>query len=603
MNRHRTARRPVFPVFAPALVLALVLAAAPVALAAGRLDDSIEREARLDPSARVVAWVLFTDRAGADRSAAAFAAERARRPARGLERRAVRGTVRDLTADDLPVHEPYVRALSARGLRVRGESRWLNAASVEGPVGAVAALARLPFVAAVEPVERARALRPAEPLVPEPGVKSVPVSQLLAPGDTAYYGATFKQLAMMQAPQAHAAGFDGSGVLVSILDSGFRTTHNVFTGLSVVARRDFVHGDTNVDDEVGQDPAGAGSHGTQTLACIAGLKVGTFVGGAYGASVALGKTEDVSSETPVEMDYWQFGAEWADSLGADVLSSSLGYFLFDTPNPSYTHADMDGKTTTVTRAASMAVRRGIVVVTAVGNERGTTWDYLIAPADADTVISSGAVDSFNVLAPFSSPGPTADGRIKPDVTAMGRRVYVPLFTDNTAYGRVSGTSFSTPLTAGMAALVLQAHPTWDPFAVREALRETALNAATPNNDIGWGLVQVQGALAWIPSTTDVPAPGPGHGQDGLALSAGPNPFSLSRSPAVIRFTAPGPVTLDAYDVRGRHVARLFKGDASAGSSVAWRGTGDGGAVVPAGMYWLRLAAPGGARTLRLVATR
>ena len=523
---------------------------------------------------------------------------------RGPSRRALRGSVKDLTVDDLPVHEPYVRALSARGLRVRGTSRWLNAASVEGPAGAVAALVRLPFVLAVEPVERARSLRPAEPLVPETGAAKAPPRQLLAPGDPSYYGATYKQLVMMRAPEAHAAGLDGSGVLVAILDTGFRTTHDVFAGLSVVARRDFVHGDTNVDDEVGQDPAGAGSHGTQTLACIAGLKVGTFAGGAYAASVALGKTENVSTETPVEMDNWQFGAEWADSLGADVLSSSLGYFEFDPPNPSYVYADMDGKTTTVTKAASMAVRRGIVVVTANGNERGTTWNFLIAPADADTVISAGAVDSFNVLAPFSSPGPTADGRIKPDVTAMGRRVYVPLFTSNTDYGRVSGTSFSTPLTAAMAALVVQAHPTWDPFAVREALRQTALNAAAPNNDIGWGLVHVPAAVLWIPSTTDVPAPGPGSAaRDGLALSAGPNPFSLSRSPAVIRFTAKGPATLDAYDARGRHVARLFAGDATAGASVAWRGTGEGGAVVPAGLYWLRLAAPGAFRTLRVVATR
>ncbi|MEO6461484.1 MAG: S8 family serine peptidase, partial [Candidatus Eisenbacteria bacterium] len=506
-----------------------------------------------------------------------------------------------------PVHAPYVRALSARGLVVRGASRWLNAASVEGPAGAVAALARLPFVAAVEPVERAGSLRPVEPLVADPaiGPDSATPAVVAAPGDTAFYGATFKQLAMMQAPQAHAAGRNGSGMLVCILDSGFRTTHDIFAGLSVVARRDFVHGDTNVDDEAAQDPAGAGSHGTQTLACIAGFKSGTYVGGAYGASVALGKTEDVASEMPVEMDFWQFGAEWADSLGADVLSSSLGYFLFDTPFPDYSYADMDGRTTTVTKAASMAARRGIVVVTANGNEGATAWRFLIAPADADTVIAAGAVDSFNVVTSFSSRGPTADGRIKPDVTAMGRAVYVPQFGNTTGFGRVSGTSFSTPLTAAMAALVLQAHPTWDPFAVREALRQTALNAAAPNNDIGWGLVQVQAATAWVPSTTGVPALDPMHGArpGDLALAAGPNPFMPGRGQAItLRFTAPGPATLDAFDARGRHVARLFSGDARGGARVAWRGTADRGTVVPAGLYWLRLATPGATRTLRVIAT-
>lgn len=586
-------------------VLAAATLAAPVttpARAAGRLDDGIARQAGQDPAARVVAWVRFTDRAGAEHDPQAIAAERARRPAHGLARRALRGVDQDLTVDDLPVHAPYVRALAARGLVVRGASRWLNAASVEGPAGAVAALARLPFVAAVEPVERASRLRPVGE--PEPVPESATPTIVAAPGDTAFYGPTFKQLAMMQAPQAHAAGRNGAGVLVCILDSGFRTTHQVFAGLNVVARRDFVHGDTNVDDEAGQDPAGAGSHGTQTLACIAGYKTGAYVGGAYGASVALGKTEDVATETPVEMDYWQFGAEWADSLGADVLSSSLGYFLFDSPFPDYTYADMDGRTTTVTKAASMAARRGIVVVTANGNERGTAWNFLIAPADADTVISVGAVDSFNVVTSFSSPGPTADGRIKPDVSAMGRRVYVPVFADNVNFTRVSGTSFSTPLTAAMAALVVQAHPTWDPFAVREALRQTALNAATPNNDIGWGLVQVQAAAAWVPSTTGVPALDPALGVgDGLALLAGPNPFVPGRGTITLRFTAPGPATLDAFDARGRHVARLFAGDARSGASVAWRGTADRGAVVPPGLYWLRLAAPGASRTLRVIATR
>ncbi len=590
------------------LAAAFVVGAPPgTAAGAAIVADEVATLARTQPETHVIAWIRFTDRAGAEHSSEAIAAERARRPARSLERRALRGAdaERGITADDLPVHAPYLRAVEARGLRVRGASRWRNAVSVEGPAAAVADLGRLPFVAAIEPVARARGMRPVEGIEAAPAMKAVAPATVLAPGDSSFYGATFKQLSMMLAPQAHAAGWSGNGVLVCVLDSGFRTTHAAFSGLSIVATRDFVHGDANVDDEPGQDSPGAGTHGTMTLACIAGLKPGTYVGGAFGAAVALGKTEDVADETPVEMDYWQFGAEWADSLGADVISASLGYFAFDSPFPSYSPADMDGRTTTVTRAASMAMRRGIVVVTAIGNERGSTWNYLIAPADADTVISAGAVDSFNVLAPFSSPGPTADGRIKPDVTAMGRRVYVPVFTDNVTYARVSGTSFSTPLTAAMAALLLEAHPTWDPFTVREALRETALGAATPDPDIGWGLIQMTGALAWTPSTTDV-APPPIADRDarGLALSAGPNPFTRGGG-SVVRFAAPGRATLDAFDARGRHVTRLFEGDASAGASVTWRGEGATAPVAP-GVYWLRLGAPGSAavsRTLRVVVTR
>src|SRR5258708_16852909 len=191
---------------------------------------------------------------------------------------------------------------------------------------------------------------------------------------------------------------------------------------------------------------------------------------------------------------------------------------------------MDGQTTVVTKAASEAVRRGITVVNAAGNEGATAWHFLIAPADADTLIAIGAVDSFNVVTSFSSRGPTADGRTKPDVTGMARAVYVPSFTSSTGYGRVSGTSLSTPLVAAPAALVLSAHPTWGPFEVREALRETALNHATPDNNIGWGLVQAWDAIQWIPSTT---GSGGGGGRGG---GRPPGPAARPRPPAA----GPGP---------------------------------------------------------------
>ncbi|TMQ71106.1 MAG: hypothetical protein E6K80_06525, partial [Candidatus Eisenbacteria bacterium] len=270
---------------------------------------------------------------------------------------------------------------------------------------------------------------------------------------------------------------------------------------------DFIHGDTMVDDEAGQDSSGQAFHGTMTLGCVAGSKPGTYSGGAFGATVALGKTEWVPTETPVEMDYWQFGAEWADSLGADVISSSLGYSTFDPGYPSYTPADMDGRTTVVALAAIEAARRGITVVNSAGNSgNDPTWLKIISPADADSIVAVGAVDSTNVVTAFSSRGPTADGRIKPDVTAMGKGVLVPSFTAATGYLRESGTSFSAPLTSGVVALLLEAHPTWGPFEVREALRETALNHATPDTVIGWGLVQGLAAKAWIPTGVDAPRP-------------------------------------------------------------------------------------------------
>jgi subtilisin family serine protease len=567
---------------------------APASLA--RIAPSLARAIEADPGAEVSAWVHFADRAGRDRDPAAYALARRAFTARSLARRARRGTVTDLVDSDLPVHEPYVRALLARGARLRGTSRWLNAASVSMPAGLAREIARWPFVARVELVPVGRRPRPilepepsAKPAAPALDVAPAPPALELAPGDTAYYGASFKQLAMMQVPQLHAAGLTGAGVLVALLDSGYRLTHQAFAGLDVVAKRDFIHGDTTVDNEAGQDlAANQYHHGTWTLSCVAGSRPGTFSGVAFGASVALAKTEEIPTETPVEMDYWQFGAEWADSLGADVISSSLGYFDFpDDTASSYTYADLDGQTTVVTRAAAEAVRRGIVVVNSAGNG-GPGDSTLIAPADGDSVITSGAVDSLGVVTSFSSRGPTADGRIKPDVTAMGRSVFMVSVLDTFSYQRASGTSFSCPLTSGLVALLLEAHPDWRPFEVREALRATALNAGAPNHTIGWGLVQGAAANAHVPSTTGAPRPVAARG---FELSAAPNPMRAGAG-ASIRLAAPSGtrVTLDVIDLAGRRRARLFEGALAGPRDVAWSGTDDRGRPLAAGVYWLRLGA-------------
>lgn len=597
---------------AAALLVAVVASPGAAAAAPDRVGPGLARALATAPDRPVAVWVRFTDRAGTEHGLGAIAAARAAVAPRALERRARRGALRDATASDLPVHAPYVRALVARGARLRGASRWLNAASVEVAPRLAAEFARLPFVASVDRVPIARrarrveeppqefTLRAADPDAALPSRDAAPAGAQVVPGEPAWYGGAFRQLDMMGVPELHAQGLSGAGVLVCVLDSGFRTTHQAFAGLDVVATRDFVHGDPVVDDEPGQDATGAASHGTSVLGCIAGSLAGGYSGGAFGASVALGKTEDIASETPVEMDYWQFGAEWADSLGADVISSSLGYFTFDDPLDSYTYADLDGRTTVVTLAAAEAARRGITVVTAAGNEGATPWHYLIAPGDADSIVTVGAVDSFNVVTSFSSRGPTADGRVKPDVTAMGRRVLCVAFADPAGYTRLSGTSFSTPLTAGVAALLLEAHPSWGPAEVRDALRETALNAAAPDTVIGWGLVQAPAAAAWSRVTADAGRPA---AAGGLALAAGPNPLAPGAA-MTIRFSAPrgAHARVEALDLAGRRVAVLHDGPAGPGTSASWRGTADGGAPLPAGAYWIRLVA-GSPGTAPLVAAR
>ncbi|MBT4496236.1 MAG: S8 family serine peptidase, partial [Gemmatimonadetes bacterium] len=305
--------------------------------------------------------------------------------------------------------------------------------------------------------------------------------------------------------ELHSLGYDGDGVRIAIIDNGFHYVHDSFAQLEVVAERDFVNGDDVVLDEPDQPVTGDETrsvqniHGAQVLSLLAGYEPGRFIGVAPRAEYILAKTEDNRIELPIEEDRWIAGLEWADSLGADVVNSSLGYNLWD-DGSGYTYEDLDGATALTSIAAELAVRRGIVVVVAAGNEGDNSWRYVTAPADAPGVISVGSVDVPTpgvrepLLAASSSRGPTADGRIKPDVVAPGQWV-VAADIRGGDYVRVNGTSFASPMVGGVCALLLQAHPTWSPAEVREALQQSAtdLGEAGPDTAYGWGMVDALGA--------------------------------------------------------------------------------------------------------------
>lgn len=591
-------------------LLAAVLPAAGVAApldGASKVDPRLLAMTQAAPADTLPVWVEFQDkgeRGPADlaRRLGSAAAEldphaRARR-----ERAGVRPLVDWL---DLPVHEPYVQELEALGFHTFGASRWFNRVAVRVTGPQLQLLASRPCVSRLTPVERAVRMRD---VPPERSPRSAVGAGL---GDvTLAYGLAGPQLSQIQVPALHDSAYVGSGVRICVLDEGFNyfDVHPATRLAHVERRRDFVQGDYDPTDTLS---AWGYNHGTWTASVIGGYAPGRFIGAAPGATFLLGRTEDSFSEHQIEMVWWGMGAEWADSLGADIISSSLGYNVFDPPDPSYVYADLDGRTTTISRAAEIAASKGILIVNSAGNEGGSPWHYIMAPADVngDSLLAVGAVDATGVPATFSSWGPTADGRIKPDLAARGVSVWCAQAAD-TGYTQLSGTSFSCPLVAGLAACLMQARPTWSPRLVCQALRFTASQASNPDDRVGFGLPDGAAVLRYTPDTASVPDLAPGS--FGLDL-AGPNPISAAAPTACLYFAVAGDVgrpRLKVFDSQGRCVVGDLHYDPAPGGTAAdgrfqarWDGRDSDGRLLRAGLYFITLEAGGRRTSVRVVTLR
>ena len=506
---------------------------------------------------------------------------------------------------DLPVHQAYLDHLRASGITIRSTSRWFNAVSAELTPSQQSTVSSLSFVASVGPV--------AVFIRREPQIISSGATLSLSKGASTTdltYGPSLAQLTNIKVVDVHALGINGAGVIIGMLDDGFNyhTVHPALKNIKVIAEYDFVQRDSNTSIAPAEF-AGQGDHGETTLSVLGGFFNGQLIGVAYGASFILAKTEDISSgnsaDFRVEEDNYVAGLEWEERLGAEVVSSSLGYNVFS-DGPSYSYQDMNGKTATTTKAARIAASKGVLLVTAMGNEGNyqsgmKNTGTLIAPADADSVVSVGAVWSDGSIASFSSTGPTSDGRIKPEVVAQGVSVYVGSGTG--VYRTSDGTSYATPLTAGVAALLLSAYPTWTPMQVRNALMQTAkplYNTSAgmttrPNNFFGWGMVD---ALKAVQGANN----GNGVTPTRFVLHNNyPNPFNGSTA-IVVDAPTEQEMELSIYNLLGQKVRTLYHGKSSPGvSTFYWRdGVDDSNNHVATGIYICRLNVAGAVFSQKIV---
>lgn len=429
------------------------------------------------------AWVYFTDKANVE---AALANPESILTSKALERKALH----NITVDerDVPVNDNYIQLLkTTEGITIKSKSKWLNCVHVLGEPDKINSLLNLEFVSHIEFAANAlnnRNFNEAREL------KSKLETQV-----EYNYGLAKNQVEMLRADFLHENNFTGEGMTIAVLDAGFPNVNSIaaFGKLresgNLLGGYDFPNRSSNYNNPQ------LSNHGTLVLSDMAGFLENRFVGTAPNASYYLFRTEIGASETPVEESYWVEAAERADSLGVDIINSSLSYTLFDESKYDYSPVDMDGKTAFVSRGANIATEKGILVVVSAGNSaQRDEFPIIGAPADAN-VLTVGAVDANRNYAAFSSIGPTADNRIKPDVMAQGLEISA-IDPSNTLV-TASGTSFSSPILAGAIASFWQVDPNLTNREIMDLVIQSASLYSSPNSRMGYGIPNFEEAYTFL----------------------------------------------------------------------------------------------------------
>ena len=427
---------------------------------------------------------------------------------RALTRREIAGI--PIILNDLPVNPAYVEAVKLIGVEILNEVKWFNGITIyTTDPDHIAAIELLPFVNTVG-MSKGH-------IVLEQPIKdkfSVEQQSSLKLGDTTQYGMSFDQVNMVGTYDLHELGFKGEGKVIAVLDAGFDKADilpafdSLWANSQILGTHDFVDPGGNVF--IGHN------HGMKVLSIMGGNMPGQLIGTAPGASYWLLRSEDTGSEYLVEEYNWVSAAAFADSVGADIINSSLGYTVFDDSTMNHKCTDMTGNTTPVTRGANIAFSKGILVVNSAGNEgNNPNWQCVSAPSDGTDVLAIAAVDSLGHYASFSSKGTVDGSYVKPNVAAMGALTVVSN-TDGTI-GRGSGTSFSSPVMAGSAACLWQAFPFYSNNSIKVAIEETGSQFTDPDIFLGYGIPNMLEALERLTGVDP-------H-QPATTLHAYPNPFS------------------------------------------------------------------------------
>ena len=452
-------------------------------------------------------------------------------------KRRIKHNIHKPTKHDYNVKESYINEVQKIGAKVNNQSRWLNALSITTDLEKIKLINNLSYVKKIEPIKRHRKKNIKEVLIESPLSRNID------------YGPSVDQIEQINCHVPHIAGYYGQGIRVLYLDTGYELGHEAYDSLNLIAQYDFINDDQNTANETEQEILdNQDDHGTICLSVMAGYAPGNLIGPAFKSEYLLAKTEIDAEEIYQEVDNYVAAIEWGEALGADVTCASLGYYDW------YEYSDLDGNTAATSIAVDIASTLGVLCVNSAGNEGDDPWYYVCTPADADSILSVGAVDDEGSIANFSSRGPTYDGRIKPEVCARGVNTYCVRSNTENIYRTASGTSFSAPLAAGAAAVIMSANPDWTNMQVREAMMMTASRSNNPDNAYGHGILNTWAAInyqftASVKGETFLP--------NAISVNdAYPNPFNPEISIKIDGLSNNQHVTVGVYDIYGKIVKYL-----------------------------------------------